>query len=62
MTTITITKMLDDDFWIDSESRSNLTDAELIDTVKGEMEALLDGACWSVDRDNVTMDATGVIA
>ena len=51
MTSITITKTLDDDFWIDSESQENLTDAELIETIKGEMEAFLDGACWTVNRD-----------
>jgi hypothetical protein len=50
MTTITITRTLDDDFWIDAENQSNLSDAELIDTVKGDMEALLDGAIWTVTR------------
>lgn len=49
MTTITITKNLDDT-WADEETLSNMSDAEVLALVQEDLTELVDGACWSVER------------
>ena len=49
MTTITITKDLDDT-WADEESLRNMTDAEILALAQEDPVELLSNACWSVDR------------
>jgi hypothetical protein len=61
MITITITKTLDDT-WAEPGQLDTLTDAEIIALVKEDVTEFVNGAKWTVDRDNVTMDVVGVIA
>jgi hypothetical protein len=45
MTFVTVTNALPN-----YESLANLSDAEIIASVKSEINAFLDGACWLVER------------
>ena len=52
--TITITKTIDsDDFWATPEEFANMTDAEIVKLFQEDVFSLLEGACWSVERDTV---------
>ena len=51
MITITITKTLDDT-WAEPGQLDALSDIEILSLVKEDIVEFVDGACWSVDRDN----------
>ena len=48
---VTVTKELDNDFWATPEQFAEMTDQDVVDLVKEDVIAFLDGACWTVDRE-----------
>lgn len=51
MITVTVSKTLDD-FWADEATLANLTDGEILALVQEDLVAFVDGACWTVDRED----------
>lgn len=49
--TVTVSKTLDDT-WADEATLANLTDGEILALVHEDLAAFVDGACWTVDRDD----------